>query len=174
MQPADFSILFFLIERVGPGIVDPGDLAGHGDTADKCSRPRRNWRLPLDFQIDRIVGTVKDRVPEIPSSLRKIWACSARHSRAAVSTTLCRMGCSWNLERLIAPSICDVAVCRSNASFSSRVSSATFLLRPAERRTACGALRRFRVAALRRRDFTGSPLVLRRLIGSPLAQDVAS
>jgi hypothetical protein len=63
MQPADFSILFFLIERVGPGIVDPGDLAGHGDTADKCSRPRRNWRLPLDFQIDRIVGTVKDRVP---------------------------------------------------------------------------------------------------------------
>jgi hypothetical protein len=36
-----------------------------------------------------------------PPSNRKITDTSARQSCEAVSTTLCRIGCSWSLDRLI-------------------------------------------------------------------------
>src|SRR5262249_48981076 len=47
---SDLSVLFFLVERISPGIVDADDFPAHSDPADKCSWSRRNWRLPLDFQ----------------------------------------------------------------------------------------------------------------------------
>jgi hypothetical protein len=64
-----------------------------------------------------------------------------------------------------------VAVCRSNDAFSSRVSRATSVSWPAadelRRRADLVALRRFIVAALRRRVLTCSPPALeRRFIGS--------
>ena len=66
----------------------------------------------------------------------------------------------------------DVAVFCSNASFSSRVSRATFVYwwaaKELRRRTAFGALRCFGGAALSRRALTGSrPALERRLIASP-------
>jgi len=76
-----------------------------------------------------------------------------------------------NVERLIAFSTSAVAVRCSSASFSSRVSRATFVSEPAadelRRRAVFGPLRRS-VAAFRRRVLAGSPPALeRRLIGSP-------
>ena len=65
-----------------------------------------------------------------------------------------------------------MAVCCSNASFSSRVSRATFVSWLAaeeelRRRADSGALRRFTVTAFRRRALTGLPPALeRRLIAS--------
>ena len=66
----------------------------------------------------------------------------------------------------------DVAVCCSNASFSSRVSRATsvsWLAAEGLRRDAAfSALRRFSFTALRRRVLTGLPPALeRRLTASP-------
>ena len=71
----------------------------------------------------------------------------------------------------MAPRTSEVALCCSNASFSSRASRATSASWPAadelRRRADLGALRRFTVTALRRRALTGSPpAVERRLIGS--------
>jgi hypothetical protein len=51
---SDLGFLLFLIERIGPCVVDPGDLPGHGGTADDRSLPRYNRRFPLNFQICRI------------------------------------------------------------------------------------------------------------------------
>ena len=150
------SVLFFLIERIGPGIVDADDLPAHSGTADECSWPRRNWRLPLDFQIGRNEAIASREAVKTPFSSRKITACFARQSRAAVYTMLSRIGCSSNFDRLMAPRTSAVAFCCPSASFSSRVSRTTFVSwRTSEetrRRADLGALWRFtrrRLAASR-------------------------
>ena len=50
-SPSNLGVLLFLVEQIGPRIVDPGDLPAHGGAADDCSRPRRNCSSPLDFQV---------------------------------------------------------------------------------------------------------------------------
>ena len=47
-------MLFFLVERVGPGIVDPGDLPAHGGAADDGSGPWSDRRPPFDLDIGRL------------------------------------------------------------------------------------------------------------------------
>ena len=96
-----------------------------------------------------------------------------------MSTTLCRIDCRSNLDRLIALRTSAVALCRSRASFSSRVSRATFVSsRAADElrgRTAFGAMRLLRAPVLRsvaRLGFatcSGAPSHCR-----PSAQDKAS
>ena len=117
---SNFGLLLFLVKWIGPGVVysttcrvmaarptavpAPGQLAFVARFQDKLHR--------------RYSPAAKRYCP--PSS-RKITACSARHSRAAVSTTLCRMGCSSNFERLMTPRTSDVAVCCCSDSERSSV-----------------------------------------------------
>jgi hypothetical protein len=95
----------------------------------------------------------------------------ARQSCEAVSTTLCRIGCSSNLDRLIVPRISAVALCRSSASCNSRLSWTTSVSAPGrnERLPLAFGLRLFDFGDLERRDLAGSPLALVwRLIASPV------
>jgi hypothetical protein len=95
-------------------------------------------------------------------------AASARHSRAAVSITLCKTGCSSNFDRLMTRSTSEVAACRSRASFSSRVSRATSALRIGlDVETGFCASRRFGVTAFWRPLIDSPPAPERRLMASP-------
>jgi hypothetical protein len=97
---------------------------------------------------------------------------SASHSRAADAVNVSSTVCKSNVERLMTLSTSAVAACRSNDSFSSRVSRATSVswLTSEELRgcTAFRAIRLLRAGVLRRRTLIVSSLVPeRRLIGSP-------
>jgi hypothetical protein len=82
-------------------IFDLNHFTAHSGTADDRPWPRTDRRSALMFQI-RLIEAVARRKAVTPPSNRKITDTSARHSCDAVSTTLCRIDCSSNLDRLIA------------------------------------------------------------------------
>jgi hypothetical protein len=51
---SNFCLVLFLVKWIGPGVVYSSDLPTYGGAADSCPRPRRNWRLTLDFKISCI------------------------------------------------------------------------------------------------------------------------
>ena len=103
----------------------------------------------------------------------------APHRRVAFSSIARNTGSSAAGELEMTLSISEVAVCCSSASLSSRVSRATSVSWPAaeelRRDATFSASRGFSFAVLRPRALTGPLAALeRRLIASPVAQDVAS
>ena len=103
----------------------------------------------------------------VSPSQRKILPNFAPQIRAALSNMVANTGCTSPGELEITWSTSDVAVCCSNASFSSRVSRATSVTGLAaeelRRGAAFSALRGFSFAVLRRRVLTGLPPALERL-----------
>ena len=121
---ANLGVALFLVKRILPGIVDTSNLPGHHGAADHGPRAREDHRVSLDFQVFGSWRYARRQNGKRRPPAGKSPSASARHSRSAVSTTLCRIGCSSNLDRLMTPRTSEVAVCRSSDSRSSASSRA--------------------------------------------------
>ena len=123
---ADFGLLFFLVERVGPGIVDPAKPPADRGSADDGSGLGSDRRAPLNLDIGRLETSAGGEAP------KPVFFKPGNDGSVGVQS-LCRgvdgafsIGCRSNLERLMTPSTSEVAVCCSSdwrSSVSSRVFS---------------------------------------------------